>query len=134
MITQININPAKRKISELVAVAAMILLVIDMADTYFAQGGYGFLQLTDRQRGPLVGIPSMILFIISFGIGYNQKSTLTTSLLLVGGITELAFKLIAPIMGLILSLSVGQTPLYIALIIVSCAIIGLGLFRVMRRL
>lgn len=134
MITQININPAKRKISELIAVAAMILLVIDMADTFIAQGGYGFLQLTDRQRGPLVGIPSMILFIISFGIGYNQKSTLTTSLLLVGGITELAFKLIAPMMGLILSLSIGQTPLYIALIIVSCAIIGLGLFRVMRRL
>lgn len=134
MMTQININPAKRKISELIAVAAMILLVIDMADTFIAQGGYGFLQLTDRQRGPLVGIPSMILFIISFGIGYNQKSTLTTSLLLVGGITELAFKLIAPMMGLILSLSIGQTPLYIALIIVSCAITGLGLFRVMKRL
>jgi hypothetical protein len=73
MIEQININIRKRKISELFAVAAMIVLVIDIADTSIAQGGYGFLQLTDQQRGPLIGIPSMVLFFISFGIGYRQK-------------------------------------------------------------
>jgi hypothetical protein len=133
MTEQISINIRKRKFSEIFAVAAMIVLAIDIADTFIAQGGYGFLQLTDQQRGPLIGIPSMILFIISFGIGYGQKSRLTTSLILVGGITELAFKLIAPATGLLLALSEGQTPLYIALIGISCAIIGLGLFRAARR-
>jgi hypothetical protein len=133
MIEQININIRKRKISELFAVAAMIVLVIDIADTSIAQGGYGFLQLTDQQRGPLIGIPSMVLFFISFGIGYRQKSRLITSLILIGGIVELAFKLIAPAMGLLLALSIGQTRLYITLIAISCAIIGLGLYRVVRR-
>jgi hypothetical protein len=133
MIEQININIRKRKISELFAVAAMIVLVIDIADTSIAQGGYGFLQLTDQQRGPLIGIPSMVLFFISFGIGYRQKSRLITSLILIGGIVELAFKLIAPAMGLLLALSIGQTRLYITLIPISCAIIGLGLYRVVRR-
>jgi hypothetical protein len=112
----------------------MTILAIDIADTYIAQGGYGFLQLPDQQRGPLVGIPSMVLFFISFGIGYSQRSRLTTSLLLTGGIIELAFKLIAPMIGLLLPLAIGQTPLYIALIVISCTIIGLGLFRTVKGL
>lgn len=108
-------------------------MYLQLADTFIAQGKYGFLQLTDQQRGPLIGIPSMILFFMSFGIGYRQKSRITTLLLLVGGILELAFKVIAPSMGISLSLTLGQTPLYIALITLSCAIIGLGLFRIARK-
>jgi hypothetical protein len=134
--TQTNISIGKRKArtSEILAIAGMTLLVIDIADTFIAQGGYGFLQLTDQQRGPLVGIPSMVLFFISFGIGYNQRSRLATTLLLTGGILELAFKLIAPMTGLLLPLAIGQTPLYIALIAISCVIIGLGLFRAVKGL
>ena len=132
MTAPINTN-IKKKLSEIFSIAAIILLAIDIADTFVAQGGYGFLRLTDQQRGPLIGIPSMILFFISFGIGYKQKSRITTSLILVGGILELAFKLIAPAMGLLLALSIGQMPLYIALIATSCVIIGLGLFRAVRR-
>lgn len=133
MTAQTNISIRKIKTFEVFAVAAMIVLAIDIADTFIAQGGYGFLQLTDQQRGPLIGIPSMILFFMSFGFGYRQKSRVTTLLLLVGGILELAFKLIAPSMGILLSLTLGQTPLYIALITISCAIIGLGLFRAARK-
>lgn len=132
MTAPINTN-IKKKLSEIFSIAAIILLGIDIADTFVAQGGYGFLRLTDQQRGPLIGIPSMILFFISFGIGYKQKSRITTSLILVGGVLELAFKLIAPAMGLLLGLSIGQMPLYIALIATSCVIIGLGLFRAVRR-
>jgi hypothetical protein len=58
----------------------------------------------------------MILFFISFGIGYRERSRLITSLLLIGRTLELAFKLIAPAMGLLLPLAIGQIPLYIALI------------------
>jgi hypothetical protein len=132
--TQIKISITKRRTSEVLAIAAMIVLAVDVADTFIAQGEYGFLQLTDQQRGPLVGIPSMVLFFISFGIGYTQKSRLTTILLLIGGILELVFKLIAPAMGLLLPLAIGQTPLYIALIAISCAIIGLGLLRAVKGL
>jgi hypothetical protein len=124
MTAQTNISIRKIKTFEVFAVAAMIVLAIDIADTFIAQGGYGFLQLTDQQQGPLIGIPSMILFFMSFGFGYT---------FLVGGILELAFKLIAPSMGILLSLTLGQTPLYIALITISCAIIGLGLFRAARK-
>jgi hypothetical protein len=81
---QINISINGRNISEIFALAAMIVLAIDIADTFIAQGEYGFLQLTDQQRGPLIGIPSMILFFISFGTGYRQKSRLTTVLILAG--------------------------------------------------
>jgi hypothetical protein len=130
---QINITIRKRRIFEAFAVAAMIVLAIDISDTFIGQGGYGFLQLANQQRGLLIGVPSMILFFISFGIGYGQKCRFTTSLLLVGGIVELVFKLIAPSFGLLLSLSIGQTPLYIALIGISCVIIGLGIFRAARR-
>jgi putative Mn2+ efflux pump MntP len=93
----------------------MIVLAIDISDTFIGQDGYGFLQLTNQQRGILIGIPSMILFFISFGIGYSQKSRIATSL---------------PSIGLLLSLSIGQTSLYIALIGISCII---GVFRAARR-
>lgn len=72
MTAPINTN-IKKKLSEIFSIAAIILLAIDIADTFVAQGGYGFLRLTDQQRGPLIGIPSIILF-ISFRIGYKQKS------------------------------------------------------------
>ena len=78
MAVQINNTIRKRRISEAFAGAAMIVLAIDILDTFIEQGGYGFLQLTNQQRGLLIGIPSMILFFISFGIGYSQKSRFTT--------------------------------------------------------
>jgi hypothetical protein len=63
---QANISIRKRKTSEILAIAASeILLAIDIADTFIAQGGYGFLQLTNQQRGPLVGIPSIVLFFMA---------------------------------------------------------------------
>jgi hypothetical protein len=73
MAVQINNTIRKRRISEAFAVAAVIVLAIDILDTFIGQGGYGILQLTNQQRGLLIGIPSMILFFISFGIGYGQS-------------------------------------------------------------
>lgn len=50
MTAPINAN-IKKKLSEIFSIAAIILLAIDIADTFVAQGGYGFLRLTDQQRG-----------------------------------------------------------------------------------
>ena len=110
MAVQINNTIRKRRISEAFAVAAMIVLAIDISDTFIGQGGYGSLELTNQQRGLLLACHQW--YCSSYHSGSDcQKSMFTTSLLLVGGIVELVFKLIAPSFGLLLSLSIRQTPL-----------------------
>ena len=70
----IEINSKKTRISEAFTIAAMIVLSIDTANTFVGQGGYGFLSpLNDQQIGILLGIPSIILFFVSFGFGFREK-------------------------------------------------------------
>jgi hypothetical protein len=123
----------KRKTSEIFAIVAIILLVIDTAGTFLAQGGVRFLPLTDQQSGILLGISSIILFFLSFGIGYRQKTRITTVLLIVGGLILAVSKLIEPTMGLNLFLAVALPYLYVSLIVIGFILTGLGLLRVVRR-
>jgi hypothetical protein len=126
-------DTTKRRISEILAIVAIILLVIDTAGTFLAQGGVRFLQLTDQQSGILLGISSIILFFLSFGIGFRQKTRLTTVLLIAGGLILAVSKLIEPRMGLNLFLVVVLPYLYVSLIVVGFILTGLGLLRVVRR-
>ena len=57
----------------------------DTINTFTSQHGFGFLNPTDRQSGVYLGIPSIILLLASFGIGYKLKAKLATLLLIVGG-------------------------------------------------
>jgi hypothetical protein len=123
----------KRKTSEILAIIAIILLVIDTAGTFLAQGGVRFLPLTDQQSGILLGISSIILFFLSFGIGYRQKTRITTVLLIAGGLILAVSKLIEPTMGLNLFLALALPYLYISLIVIGFILTGLGLLRVVRR-
>jgi hypothetical protein len=123
----------KRKTSEIFAIVAIILLVIDTAGTFLAQGGVRFLPLTDQQSGILLGISSIILFFLSFGIGFRQKTRITTVLLIAGGLILAVSKLIEPRMGLNLFLVVALPYLYVSLIVVGFILTGLGLLRVVRR-
>jgi hypothetical protein len=123
----------KRKTSEILAIIAIILLVIDTAGTFLAQGGRRFLPLTDQQSGILLGISSIILFFLSFGIGYRQKTRITTVLLIAGGLILAVSKLIEPTMGLNLFLALALPYLYISLIVIGFILTGLGLLRVVRR-
>ena len=123
----------KRKTSEILAIVAIILLVIDTAGTFLAQGGRRFLPLTDQQSGILLGISSIILFFLSFGIGFRQKTRITTVLLIVGGLILAVSKLIEPTMGLNLFLALALPYLYVSLIVVGFILTGLGLLRVVRR-
>jgi hypothetical protein len=126
-------DTTKRRTSEILAIIAIILLVIDTAGTFLAQGGERFLPLTDQQSGILLGISSIILFFLSFGIGYRQKTRITTVLLIAGGLILAVSKLIEPRMGLNLFLVVALPYLYVSLIVIGFILTGLGLLRVVRR-
>jgi hypothetical protein len=123
----IGINSKKTRISEAFAIAGLILLSIDTANTFIGQGEYGFSSpLNDQQSGILLGIPSIILFFVAFGIGFRDKSRLTSLLLVAGGTLLAVSKIVEPTMGLNLFLAVALRPLYISLILMGFVIIGLG--------
>ncbi|MDQ3853983.1 MAG: hypothetical protein M3299_14260 [Thermoproteota archaeon] len=123
----------KKRISEILAIVAIVLLSIDTIETFIAQGGDRFLTLTDQQSGILLGIPSIILFFLSFGFGFRQKARVTTVLLIAGGAILAVSKLVEPTMGLNLYLAVALPYVYISLIAIGFILIGLGLLRAVRR-
>ena len=120
---------ARRSVSEAIAITAIILLTLDTINIFTSQGGNGFLNLTDRQSGIFLGLPSVFLFFISFGSGFRQKTKITTSLLIAGGTLLSVTKIIEPTLGLNLYLAIAVTPVYISLIITGFILIGLGLWR-----
>jgi hypothetical protein len=122
-----------KRISEILAIVAIVLLTIDTAGTFIAQGGARLLSLTDQQSGILLGISSIILFFLSFGFGFRQKARVTTILLIAGGAMLAVSKLLEPIMGLNLFLAIALPYLYISLIAIGFILIGLGLSRAVRR-
>jgi hypothetical protein len=106
----------KRRISEILAIVAIVLLSIDTGETFIAQGGDRFLPLTDQQSGVLLGISSIILlFFLSYGFGFGQKARVTTVLLIAGGAILAVSKLIEPTMRLNLYLAVALPYLYMCL-------------------
>jgi hypothetical protein len=125
-----QINLKKRKsISEVLAVVAMTLLTIDTVNTFTSQGGNGFLYLTGRQSGIYLGLPSIFLFFISFGYGLRQKTRVTTSLLIAGGMLLAVTKIIEPTFGLNLYLALALPYVYISLIAIGFILLGLGLWK-----
>ena len=123
----------KKRISEILAIVAIVLLSIDTVGTFIAKGGDRFLPLTDQQSGILLGISSIILFFLSFGFGFRQKARITTVLLIAGGTILAVSKLLEPTMGLNLFLAVALPYLYVSLIAIGFILIGLGLLRAVRR-
>jgi hypothetical protein len=119
----------RRSVSEALAITAIILLTLDTINIFTSRGGNGFLNLTDRQSGIFLGLPSVFLFFISFGFGFRQKTKITTSLLIAGGTLLAVTKIIEPTLGLNLYLAIAVTPVYISLIIIGFILIGLGLWR-----
>jgi hypothetical protein len=126
-------EPRKKKISETLAIVAIVLLAIDTAETFIAQGGKRFLPLTDQQSGILLGISSIVLFFLSFGFGFRQKARITTVLLIAGGAVLAVSKLVEPTIGLNLYLVIVLPYLYISLIAIGFILIGLGILRAAMR-
>jgi hypothetical protein len=114
-----------KRISEILAIVAIVLLTIDTVGTLSGI----FLGI----RGINGGNASIILFFLSFGIGFRQKARITTVLLIAGGAILAVSKLLEPTMGLNLFLAVALPYLYISLIAIGFILIGLGLLRAVRR-
>ena len=130
-ITQIHTD--KRKIvSEILAIIALTLLTIDTTNT-LSSGTYGFLPLTDQQSGIYLGLPSVIIFFLSFGFAFIIKTRLITVLLIAGGSLLAVSKIVEPIMGSNLYLVLVLPYLYYSLIVIGFVILGLGIFRVIRK-
>jgi hypothetical protein len=127
-------NNKRRLVSQVLAVIGIVLLSLDTINTFTSQDGFGLLNLDDRQSGIFLGIPSIILLLASFGIGYSLKIRLTTLLLIVGGILLCISKIIEPTLGLNLYLAVAIPHIYLSLIILGFTIFGLGLLRLFKKL
>ncbi|HJT47102.1 MAG TPA: hypothetical protein VJ729_02880 [Nitrososphaeraceae archaeon] len=129
----------KRKISEFVAIVAMILLLIYISDAAVGQGKQGFLPMNAAQRGMIFGASSIILFFISFSlVGFKEKTKITTILLIVGGALIGTSVLGASVMA---RRGVGEeggglatiSGSFIAVIILGYIIMGLGIVRAIKK-
>jgi hypothetical protein len=129
---QIHIDKRKT-ISEILAIVALTLLLIDTTNTLISRGTYGLLTLTNQQSGIYLGLPSVIIFFLSFGIAFGLKSRLTTALLIAGGTLLAVSKIVEPVLGSNLYLVLVLPYLYYSLIIIGFVILGMGIFRVIRK-
>jgi hypothetical protein len=126
-----QIHSKRGRIADVLAISAMILLFIDTAHTFISQGRY-ILPLNDQQSGILLGIPSIVLFFLSFGFATRARTRLTTLLLISGGALLAISKLVEPTLGLNLFLAIVLRPLYIALILIGFTIMGLGVAKIFQ--
>ena len=128
---QIHIDKRKT-ISEILAIVALTLLTIDTTNT-ISSGTYGFLTLTDQQGGIYLGLPSVIIFFLSFGIAFRIKARLTTALLIAGGTLLAVSKIVEPALGSNLYLVLALPYLYYSLIVIGFVLLGIGIFRMVRK-
>ncbi|MDQ6724465.1 MAG: hypothetical protein M3Z01_09430 [Thermoproteota archaeon] len=132
-----------RKIAaEIIVSIAFILLAAYIVDAGIARfsNGHGFLPLSAKDRGMIFGGGSLILFIISYIIGFNIKSRILTILLIVGGAligTSVAISsLIIPDNSSLPSNNTMHqliSPQFLGIIIIGYIIMGLGIFRTLRK-
>ena len=122
----------RKAISEILAIIAMILLLTYIADAAVAKGSnQGFLPMTAPQRGMIFGGSTIILFFLSFVIGFGQKSRITTILLIAGGAIIATSILGASAMSKGGLASIQSS--FVAVVILGFIIMALGIFRAGRR-
>jgi len=121
----------KKKVSEIIVIAGMILLLIYIIDAAVGQGEVGFLPMTEKERGMILGTSSLILFFAAFGIGFREKSSTLTILLIAGGALIGTSVLAASAMaeGGLATIS-GS---FVGVIILGYIIMGLGILRSVQK-
>jgi hypothetical protein len=131
-----------RKIAaEIIVSIAFILLAVYIADAGIARlnNDHGFLPLSAKDRGMFFGGISIILFFISYGIGFNIKSRILTILLIVGGALMGTSVLISTLMPADSNLSSNSpmpqiiSPQFLGIIVIGYIIMGLGILRGLRK-
>jgi hypothetical protein len=129
-----QIQRNKRKtISELLGIVALTLLTIDTTNILISTGTYSFLPLTDQQSGIYLGLPSVVMFFLSFGFAFRIRTRLTTSLLFAGGSLLAVSKIVEPAFGSNLYLVLALPYLYYSLIAIGFVLLGLGIFRLIKK-
>jgi len=121
----------KKKASEIIAIAGMVLLLTYISDAAVGQGETGFLPISEKERGMIFGLSTIILFFAAFGIGFNEKSATTTILLIVGGALIGTSVLSASLMAEGGLASISNS--FIGVIIVGYIIMGLGILRAVKK-
>lgn len=120
----------KKAAAEIMVIAGMVILLIYILDAMVGEGETGFLPMTVEERGRTFGTSSMILFFVSFGVGYKERSVLLTSLLIAGGVLMGTSVLVASAMS---EGGLSEAPIaFIAVIIVGYIIMALGILRIIR--
>jgi hypothetical protein len=119
-----------RRISEFVAIAALIILLTYIADAAIGQGKSGFLPLTAGQRGMIFGTSSIVLFFVAIGIGFKERSRVTGGLVTAGGAIMGTSVLVASAMGEGGLGSIRGS--FLGIIIVGYIIMGLGILMLVR--
>jgi hypothetical protein len=118
----------RKRISEVLAIVAMALLLTYIADAAIAHGNkQGFLPMSAAQRGMIFGASTIILFLLAFGIGFGEKTKITTILLITGGAI-----IGTSILGASAMAKGGLAAIqssFLPVIILGYIIMGLGLFR-----
>jgi hypothetical protein len=127
-----------------VALALLVIYILDVGVSMISHSEDGFLPLSAKERGMIFGGGSILLFVISFGIGINVASRLLTVLLIVGGAimgtTVLISSFIAPTQesnDMNSSSDTGQpqilAPQFIGIIVIGYIIMGMGILRALRK-
>ena len=127
-----------------VALALLVIYILDVGVSMLSHSEDGFLPLSAKERGMIFGGGSILLFVISFGIGINVASRLLTVLLIVGGAimgtTVLISSFIAPTQesnDMNSSSDTGQpqilAPQFIGIIVIGYIIMGMGILRALRK-
>lgn len=136
----------RRIISEILASIALVLLVVYILDVGVSlfQNSNGFLPLSERDRGMILGGGSIILFLISFFIGFNISSKLLTTLLIIGGAIMGTTVLVSSFIEfpddnqkMTSSSTSGEaqilSPQFIGIIVIGYIIMGMGILRAIRK-
>ena len=132
--THIQIKTRKGQISEFLAIAAMTLLLIHIADGSMERfSKHGFLPVSiDKKpfRISNFGISSIILFFLAFGINVGGKNTsnVTTTLLIVGGALIGTTALGVAVMD-----KTGLVATLLTVIVIGYVIMGLGILKAIQQ-
>ena len=141
-----NMQGTRKIASEVLVSVALALLVIYILDVGVSMLSHsdGFLPLSAKDRGVIFGGGSILLFVISFGIGINVASRLLTVLLIIGGAIMGTTVLISSFIpttqdntSINSSPDRGQSqilaPQFIGIIVIGYIIMGMGILRALRK-
>jgi hypothetical protein len=127
-----------------IALALLVIYILDVGVSMLSHSEEGYLPLSAKDRGMIFGGGSILLFVISFGIGINVASRLLTVLLILGGAimgtTVLISSFIVPTQdgnNINTSSDSGQpqilAPQFIGIIVIGYIIMGMGILRALRK-